>query len=128
MQTLFLTIKPKYARLILAGTKKYEYRTRFPKRPFKRIVFYATKPLMRVVGEAEILEVVSGTPKHVWDCTASEGGIDHEQFFDYFQDRHTAYAYRLTNVKKFDPPKKVSDYNLERPPRSYRYIDEENVF
>ena len=51
-------IRPEYAKSILDGTKKYEYRKVACKKPIEKMLIYATAPIMQVVGEADIREVL----------------------------------------------------------------------
>ena len=53
-------IRPEYAKSILDGTKKYEYRKVACKKPIEKMLIYATAPIMQVVGEADIREVLVG--------------------------------------------------------------------
>ena len=57
MSTMLLSIKPRYAKVILEGKKQYEFRKSRPKDGVDRIIFYASSPQKQVVGEAAI-EVV----------------------------------------------------------------------
>ncbi len=42
-------IRPEYAKSILDGTKKYEYRKVACKKPIEKMLIYATAPIMQVV-------------------------------------------------------------------------------
>ena len=44
MSTMLLSIKPKYAKVILEGKKQYEFRKNKPKDGVTRIIFYASSP------------------------------------------------------------------------------------
>ena len=54
MSAMLLSIKPKYAKVILEGKKQYEFRKSRPKDGVDRIIFYASAPQKEVVGEALI--------------------------------------------------------------------------
>ena len=58
MSAMLLSIKPQYAKMIIEGTKKYEFRTRKCRENIKKIIFYATAPKSQVVGEAEIEDIL----------------------------------------------------------------------
>ena len=75
MSTMLLSIKPKYAKVILEGNKLYEFRKSRPKTGVDRIIFYASAPQKEVVGEATIDEILEGTPKEVWEIAKSAAGI-----------------------------------------------------
>ncbi len=44
MSTMLLSIKPKYAKVILDGKKQYEFRKSKPKDDVDCIIFYASSP------------------------------------------------------------------------------------
>ena len=68
---ILLSIKPKYVSSIMNGTKKFEFRRKiFKRKDVDTVVVYATKPIGKVVGEFEIKQVISDTPKSVWNMTA----------------------------------------------------------
>lgn len=47
---IILSIKPKYAYLILSGEKTIEVRKVFPKKEIERIYLYSSSPVQKVVG------------------------------------------------------------------------------
>ena len=55
--TILISIKPEYASKILDGIKKYEYRTTKAKNVNKMII-YATSPVKKVIGEAEVKNIL----------------------------------------------------------------------
>ena len=44
MSTMLLSIKPKYAQLIIDGSKQFEFRTRRCRDDITKIIFYSTIP------------------------------------------------------------------------------------
>jgi len=54
---VLLSIKPKYAEMILSGEKKYEFRRAIFKKPgISKVVIYASSPVSKVIGEFEITQ------------------------------------------------------------------------
>lgn len=123
MSTVLLSIKPQYAKVILEGKKKYEFRKSKPKKEVKRIIFYASSPQKEVVGEAEIEEILEGSPKEIWQIAKTAAGITKKFFFTYYCGKDIAFAYKLKNIKVYDTPKQLSDYGIKQAPQSYVYID-----
>lgn len=76
-------IRPEYAKSILDGTKKYEYRKVACKKPIEKMLIYATAPIMQVVGEADIREVLVDDPEEIWNRTNEFSGIT-KDFFDTY--------------------------------------------
>lgn len=67
MPAMLLSIKPEYAQRIIDGTKGFEFRTRRCREDINKIIFYSTAPESKVVGEAEIEEIISDAPSTVWE-------------------------------------------------------------
>lgn len=79
---------------IFNGTKRYEFRKEYVK-PVDRILIYSTSPVMKVMGEAEIEDILVDTPEIIWERTKEKAGID-KRFFDrYYAGRNQAVAYKL---------------------------------
>jgi predicted transcriptional regulator len=123
MNTIMLSIHPEFARLIMTGEKRFEFRTRVAKLAINRIVLYATVPECRIVGEVSVEGVLCSTPESLWQRTSGSAGITQTGFFNYFRDRETAYAYSLHSPLKYAEPKELSDFGITSPPQSFIYID-----
>lgn len=123
MSTMLLSIKPKYAAVILQGKKEYEFRKKRCRDDIDKIVFYSSSPEKMVVGEAEIDEIIEGSPTKIWKLAKHAAGITREAFYNYYRGTHSAVAYKLKSVKVYDDPKELSDYGIAHAPQSYIYID-----
>lgn len=122
MCKLLMSIKPEHVDNILSGTKKYEFRKTRCKEDIDSIIIYSTFPIMKVVAEVEVKEIIEGTPQVIWNKTQTAAGID-KLFFDrYYLGRSTAVAYALGNVKNFSTPKLLADYGIRTAPQSYVYV------
>ena len=122
-QRVLMSINPIHAEKILAGTKKYEFRKVRCKKQIEAIVIYATTPIMKVLGEVEVQEVIEDSPQTVWNKTKTAAGIDESFFNRYFEGRKTAVAYELGDITLFAKPKNLSDYGLKVAPQSYAYVE-----
>lgn len=69
-----VSIHPRFARLILSGEKKCEYRRRLPAKPISGIVIYATSPVSRIIGEAGVEAMPFLEKGELWRQTSSFGG------------------------------------------------------
>lgn len=121
--TILLSIKPQYAKAILENQKKYEFRKRRCKASVKKIIFYATAPESKVVGEAEIEKILEDTPDKVWELTKQAAGITYIQFCAYYQGYSKAVAYKLRNSIIYKEPKLLLDYGIKYVPQSFIYLD-----
>lgn len=124
MCRVLMPIKPEYAIQILEGSKTFEYR----KKKFKRtnvdvIVIYVTSPVMKVLGEVELIDTLEDSPMNIWKETSQSGGINKESYDKYFEGRNKAVAYVLGKVMKYSQEKSLKDYNINYYPQSYVYLD-----
>ena len=124
MSSILISINPEYVDKIFDGCKKYEYRKVKCKKAVDKMVIYCTSPVMKVVGEAIIEEIIDETPEKVWDITKNASGVCKEFFDKYYMNKNTAIAYKLKNVVKYNIPKELSDYGIKIAPQSYVYLDD----
>ena len=116
------SIQPEFAFKIMSGEKKFEYRKTRPRKSISLMVLYASSPIKKVVGDVQVTSVISGTPKEVWELTSAYSGICYDAYKQYFDGRIHAYAYQLEKPNPYDPYKDLTDFNVLRPPQSYRYL------
>lgn len=120
---IIISINPEYVEKILSGEKKFEYRTKVAKQQVDTLIIYATKPIMKVVAEVEILGVINTSPEELWNQTKNQSGITKSFFDEYFKDKQVAYAYKLGKVKAYEKPKSLSDFGLRMAPQSFAYVN-----
>ena len=94
------------------------------KKHVDKILIYSTTPIMKVVGEAEVEDVLVGAPEVIWKKTKAKSGIDKKFFDRYYKGRDQAVAYKLRNVIKYGKPKELKDYGVNSAPQSFQYIEE----
>lgn len=123
MCKVLMSIKPEYVDEILSGRKKYEYRKIKAKRPnIDKIIIYCTAPVMKVVAEIEVLEIIENNPEIVWKRTKNYAGISKKKYDEYFENKDIAFAYKLGNIIKYDQPKKLEEIGVNYTPQSFIYI------
>lgn len=127
MESILLSINPEYVERILAGTKKYEFRKRLTNRTINKILIYSTAPMMKVVGEVEIVKTISSSPSALWECTKKFAGISRDKYRQYFKGCKVAYAYQLGKVVQYDLPKELSEFGISFPPQSFIYLSAEQA-
>ncbi|MGY2683187.1 ASCH domain-containing protein [Pseudomonas tolaasii] len=126
---VLLSIKPEYARKILSGEKKFEFRkVGFNDTSVSTVIIYATKPVGKLVGEFEILRVIVGSPSKVWECTKKHAGIDRHFFDSYYHGKEQAVAIAVGKVRQYAEPKCLSELGVgTTPPQSFRYIKNDEL-
>ncbi|MCX6669297.1 MAG: hypothetical protein NTV25_05760 [Methanothrix sp.] len=121
---VILSIRPKYAQLILSGAKRYEFRKFiFNNKYVYEVYVYATSPIKRIVGVFNIGNIIRDSPKELWDQLGHLSGMNEAEFFDYFQDIKIGFAIEIKNVEIFDAPldpkEQIPGFN---PPQSFCYL------
>ena len=106
---ILISIKPKFVKKIFEGTKIFELR---------RKIF-----LKKIVGEFIIDRIISDTPNKIYQKYNKYLGIDKENYFEYFKNTNIAYAIKIKKVIKYEKELTLADFNLERAPQSYQYIE-----
>lgn len=124
MSKILMSINPKYVDEIISGRKKYEYRKiKVKRKDIDKMIIYSTSPIMKVVAEVDIEDILIDSPKKIWDMTKEYSGTSKEFYDKYYKNRKNAVAYKLGNVKVYDKPKKLSDIGIDYVPQSFVYLD-----
>lgn len=124
MCKILMSIKPEYVHEILIGRKKYEYRrVRAKRNNINKLIIYCTSPIMKVVAEIEIIDIIENTPEQIWKFTQSQSGISKEKYDKYFHNKQLAVAYKLGKIEVYDKPKDLIDLGINNIPQSFMYLD-----
>ncbi len=122
---VLLSIKPEYAYKIFSEEKKYEFRKIIFKSPLvKIIIVYASSPVSKVIGEFEVGEILSLTPKDLWKKTMKKAGVEKEFYDEYFAGRSIGYAIKVKSVTEYKTPKELNEFDVKHAPQSFMYIDQ----
>lgn len=122
---ILMSIKTEYANKIFDGIKLYELRKKPLKENVDKIIVYSSGKVKKVVGEFKIEKIIKDSPDKIWDLGEEVLGIDKKSFFNYFKNSQYAFAIKIKNTIKYDTPKKLSDFNIEKAPQSFCYIKED---
>lgn len=99
-----ISIRPRFADAIMAGSKSIELRRRIPAMlPGMLLWIYSTKPVGAVVGSAVVERVIKGSPDELWSGVGADAGISREEFDAYFDGAKEAVGLILTDVKEVAP-------------------------
>lgn len=98
---VLLSIKPKYANAILLGQKLVEFRKLVFKKEIERVYIYSSAPEQRIIGYFTIEDIISDTPKKLWQEFSEVGSISEEDFFDYFANKKIGYSIKIKDVTRF---------------------------
>lgn len=97
---MLLPIKPKYASLILAGTKKVELRRSWPAQRVGVLVLYASSPVQKMVGVAYVEKVVQCDIASLWEIAVANGaGVTYEELKLYLRGKNQAFGIMINRVE-----------------------------
>lgn len=124
-RAVLLSIKPKYADLILAGSKRVEFRRSWAAQEVSVIFLYSSSPVQKIVGAVEVTEVVSASPTALWKtCAERGGGLTREELRAYFVGKPQGFAVLLGKVTRptdhVEPSEVIGNFV---PPQSFRYLE-----
>ena len=124
---LLISVRPKYADLILSGAKTVELRRTRPNiASGDRILLYVSSPEKSLKAVLEVLDVIETTPHKLWNKSKQAAGIERGDFFQYFEGARLGYGILLRKV--WIAPEPVNLSNLRstlpgfHPPQVYRYL------
>lgn len=120
-----LSIKPKYVKHIIEGTKQFEFRKQPLPKNIERVFIYSSAPEKRIIGYFQVSRVFKDTPKNLWSRFNKKAGISLDEFFEYYDGRQTGYAIGISNLfvlaRPIDPYKQFVNFC---PPQSFSYVRE----
>jgi len=122
---VLLSIKPKYADLIVSGTKRVEFRRSWAAQDVSKIVIYSSSPVQKLIGMVDVEEVKAVSVAALWEiCSERGGGLTRQELRDYFVGKRRGTGVLLGKVKVFSKHIEPTEI-IERfvPPQSFRYID-----
>lgn len=120
---ILISIKPEYANKILIGSKKYEYRKVHLKANINKMVLYVTFPIMKIVGEMEIVDILENDPQSIWETTKNHSGSSKALYDKYYKNKDLAIAYKIGRVTRYNNPKELSEIGINFSPQSFVYLD-----
>jgi predicted transcriptional regulator len=129
---LFLSLRPRFADLLLSGRKSIELRRIRPSvAEGATVLLYASSPKMTLVGRAQVAEVQVGDIDQIWRQHGPETGISRREYENYFEGLDQAVAIKLVNIRRLKRPRPLEDLRSQlagfQPPQSYRYLDSAQV-
>lgn len=123
-RAVLLSIKPKYADLILDGSKTVELRRSWPSNDVGVMVIYSSAPVQRLTGLAVIKEIRECSFEGLWEIAQTHGGgVTHEELQEYIGAKKKSYGVMLGRVAPaevlVDPKDLFSNFT---PPQGFLYL------
>ena len=142
MNSILLSIKPKWAALIYADKKDIEWRKSMPIASVNgcddnekysmyapQVYLYETYPVCKVTGFFEMCTCRLFYPSSSIPEDYLQGGMVPIEALKKYANGKRLYGWKIDEQHKFDAPKKISDFRnwqgevLTRPPQSWCYVD-----
>jgi predicted transcriptional regulator len=121
---ILLSVKPKFANLIVDGSKLVELRRTVPAQTVGTIAIYSSSPVQAIVALADVKETIEASPTKLWTIAKDNGGgLTRAELMDYFHSKRTGFAIMLQNVRVYEKP--VLPTKIFKPfsaPQSFRYL------
>lgn len=125
-RALLLSVRPKYIRSILDGTKTIELRrSRIHASEGALVILYSTSPTRSVVATATLDRIIESDPKDLWPVVDGYAGVTRGEYDEYFRGASRAFGLRLKNVKRLSSPLtlvQMRDLTGLEPAQSFRYV------
>lgn len=125
---IVISVKPKWAKLIMSGEKKVELRKSFSKSvPLgSTAIIYASAPMSAIIGTIKLKKIDVDKLESLWNEYAIWTMATRDEFFDYFKGKETGVALIVEQpIKQHEKSLKElrKNYNFT-PPVSWRYLKE----
>ncbi|WP_068688965.1 ASCH domain-containing protein [Culturomica massiliensis] len=125
LTSVILSIKPEYAKAIMSGKKRVEFRRKIFKRPVNKVYVYSSSPVKKIIGFFIIDSIIEDSPLRLWAQFKEIGGINEKDFFNYFNEVEKGFSILIKEYKKFgrgiDPADFFENFCA---PQSYIYLEE----
>ena len=130
--TLLISIKPKFAERIFAGTKKVELRRKCPRLSGgDRVMVYISSPIKALAGQFTVERLLQASPDELWTTIKDTAGVTRDEFDKYYRGTDIGYAIFLSESTRLDKPiglealRKI--WEGFHPPQSYLYLTQERL-
>lgn len=126
-RAVLMSIKPRYADMIFAGTKTIELRRVCPKiGPGDLVLVYVSAPRMALVGGFVVEDIVSASPAELCRRHLKHSGLTQDKFLNYFEGTNQAYGILIGRTWQMEQATELATLRRRRggfhPPQSYRYV------
>ena len=121
---ILLSVKPKFADLIVDGSKLVELRRTVPAQTVGTIAIYSSSPVQAIVALADVSKTIEASPTKLWTIAKENGGgLTRSELMDYFESKKTGFAIMLQNVRVYDKPVLPTKiFKSFTAPQSFRYL------
>lgn len=131
-RALLLSLRPRFAELLLTGAKTVELRRVRPNVSSGAVaLIYASAPTCALLGVAAVVEVHVADRERIWRRHGGHTGITRAEYDAYFEGTTDAVAIALAAVRRLPRPVLLPElrrgHEWFRPPQSFRYLSAEQT-
>ncbi len=130
-QSLLLSVRPRFAQALLAGTKTVEIRRRFPDIPAgMTVVIYSSSPEKAVLGTMVAEELIRSTAADIWRDFSGAIGIQKSELTEYLEGATECSVLKLSEPKAWANPVPLDELRRTlhiEPAQSFRYLNNRQV-
>lgn len=126
-RVVFLSLRPRFAELLLDGGKRVELRRIRPQAdPGTLAVIYAASPVRAVLGTCVVEAIGAAAPDDIWRLHGPDTAITWRDFRDYFAGASRAVAITVVQPTRLPHPVPLAQlrgiWGGFQPPQSFRYV------
>lgn len=129
---ILLSIRPKIVDEIINGTKKFEFRKKFPditdEAISNKVFIYCSKPIMKIIGSF-IVKSYNHTDFDTLMMLVNASDTYKKRISNYFIDKESCHAMEISNLTIYEFPLSLDYLRKEFPGfcpgQSYRYLTPE---
>lgn len=131
-RALLVSLRPRFASLLLSGEKTVEVRRTSPDvQPNSLVLMYESSPTRRLVGRGRVRAIDVAPPAEIWRRHGAATGVTGEEFDAYFEGTTRAVAITIADARALARPASLDELRQRwadfRPPQSFRYLSPSQV-
>ena len=131
-KVLLISIRPRFADMILGGSKTVELRRIRPAvEEGDRVLLYASSPVRELIGSCTVAGVDVGTANELWKSHGAHSGVSRAEFDRYFEGASRAVGISLREPRRVRRPRTLAELRKRlpgfSPPQSFGYLSAEDV-
>ncbi|MBW2738389.1 MAG: ASCH domain-containing protein [Deltaproteobacteria bacterium] len=121
---ILLSIHPEFAKAIMGGKKKIEFRKLNIPKSIKQVVLYATAPERKIVGYFSVKKIVEATPTELWKVYKRISGVKRNYLLNYYKNSQLGVGILVSDVVELQNPIPIflEDSGF-RPTQSFSYVE-----
>lgn len=126
-RALLLSVRPRFARGLLAGTKTAEVRRRFPEvAEGTTVIIYSSSPEKAILGTMRTRRLVRSNAEEIWRVYSHAIGIERAELAEYLAGAKDCSVLELDTPDVWSRPVGLTELRRQlgvEPAQSFRYLN-----